>query len=83
MNLGVLVPKEKAEIEGKDCGVIDANHRKIGIFTSKEDQNYKRVMSSIRDLIEKIGTPQVYPSVPRVSAPATGLRVSLGMTCSC
>jgi hypothetical protein len=86
VNLGVLVPKENGEIKEKDCGVSEANHRKIGIFTSKEDQNYKRVMKSIQDLIKEIETPRIsssMPDPPRDTDAKPGLRVlALGMTWS-
>jgi hypothetical protein len=84
VNLGVLVPRENGEMQGKVVGVIDANHRRIGIFTSREDQNYKRVMSSIRDLIDKIITREILPptlELPGATAHTMGLRVlALGMT---
>jgi hypothetical protein len=58
VNLGVLVPKSYAVIEGHDSGVIRKNHRKVGIFSSKGDTDYVAVMLSMRKLLDKIAAEQ-------------------------
>jgi hypothetical protein len=80
--MGVLVPQENACIPGKDSGVIEANHRRIGIFVSRNDPSYTRVMNTIGQLAKKIGklvdTPTVQ-EMPKPAAPATGVKaLSLG-----
>jgi hypothetical protein len=76
--MGVIVPKENACIPRKDRGLIEANHRRIGIFVSKNDPGYIRVMGTIRDLIEKIGNLPALPAAqkaPWAAAPAVGVKV--------
>jgi hypothetical protein len=82
--MGVLVPQENACIPGKDRGVIEANHRRIGIFVSRNDPSYTRVMNTIGELTKKIGklvdTPAVQKT-PNAAAPAMGVKaLALGTT---
>jgi hypothetical protein len=82
--MGVLVPQDNACIPGKNRGVIEANHRRIGIFISRIDPSYTRVMNTIGDLINKIGKLGVPPAVQETrkpAAPSIGVSVlALGTT---
>jgi hypothetical protein len=82
--MGVLVPRENACIPNRASGLIEANHRRIGIFISRKDPGYTRVMNTIGKLIEDIGKLTVSPAVqetPGAVAPAMGVKaLALGIT---